>query len=142
MILIDANILLYAYDVSSPAHEKCRVWLERSLNGVEQIGIPWQSILAFVRISTNNRVFKKPLTAAQACEIVGTWLACPQVLVVERGNRFWSIFAGQMVEAQVSGPLVTDAALASLALEYGARLCTTDKDFTRFSGLRLLEPGR
>lgn len=140
MIIVDANVLLYAYDTSSPAHSKCREWLERALNGAEQIGLPWQTLMAFVRIATNSRVFKQPLSGKEACDIVAVWLARPQVVLVNPGERFWAIFAEQMVHAQVSGPLVTDASLASMALEHGARLCTTDRDFTRFKGLRTVDP--
>jgi uncharacterized protein len=140
VIIVDANVLLYAYNSRSPAHLRCREWLEAALNGAEQIGMPWQTLMAFVRIATNPRVFKHPLTAREACEMVNVWLARPQVIVVNPGERFWTVFAEQVVKAQVTGPLVTDASLASLAMEHGARLCTTDRDFTRFSGLRLVDP--
>lgn len=140
MIILDANVLIYAYHPGSPHHSRCRAWVEDALNGSEQVGIPWQTILAFVRIMTNPRVFERPLSSAEVCEAVSTWLACPQVLVVEPGMRFWSTFVEQMAAGQVSGPLVTDCALASLAIEHGARLCTTDRDFTRFRALRVIDP--
>jgi len=140
MKLLDANILLYAYDRSAVHHETCRVWLESVFNAAETIALPWQTILAFVRISTNPRAVKHPLSNAQACDIVSTWLDRPNVLVVNAADRFWSILRQQILDAQVSGPLVTDAALAALAIEQGAQLCSTDRDFRRFEGLKLFDP--
>jgi len=140
MKLLDANILLYAYDKSSTHHEICRTWLESAFNTPEAIALPWQTILAFVRISTNPRAVKNPLTNAHACDIVGTWLERPNVVVVNAAERFWSILRQQILDAQVSGPLVTDAALAALAIEQGATLYSTDRDFRRFEGLKLVDP--
>jgi toxin-antitoxin system PIN domain toxin len=140
MKLLDANILLYAYDKSAAHHESCRGWLESAFNAGETIALPWQTILAFVRIATNPRAVKTPLSGAQACDIVGTWLERPNVVVINAADRFWNILRQQIVEGQVSGPLVTDAALAALAIEQGATLCSTDRDFRRFQGLRLVDP--
>ena len=140
MKLLDANILLYAYDRSAAHHGTCRVWLESTLNADEMVALPWQTILAFVRIATNPKATRNPLSGAAACTIAESWLSRPNITVVEPGERFWEIFRDQVCEAQVSGPLVTDTALASLALENGAVLCSTDKDFRRFKGLRLLDP--
>ena len=83
---------------------------------------------------------RRPLGAADACAIVGRWLARPQAVVVEPGERYWEIFQDLVVRAQIHGPLVSDAALAALAIEHGATLCTTDRDFRRFDGLQLLDP--
>jgi uncharacterized protein len=138
--LLDANILLYAYDSESTQHFACRTWLEAVFNDEETIALPWQTILAFVRIATNPRAVQRPLTGAEACGIVDSWRQRPNVVVLEAGERFWEIFQAQMVEAQVTGPLVTDTALAALALEHGATLCSTDRDFRRFRALKLLDP--
>jgi toxin-antitoxin system PIN domain toxin len=140
MKLLDANILLYAYDKSSTHHESCRTWLESVFNASETIALPWQTILAFLRISTNPRAVKNPLSNAQVCNIVDTWLERPNVLVVNTADRSWSILRQQILDAQVSGPLVTDTALAALAIEQGATLCSTDRDFRRFVGLKLVDP--
>lgn len=140
MIVLDANVLLYAYDVGSRSHARCREWLESALNGDGQIAIPWQTILAFIRIATNPRAFNKPLDIADAVDIVETWLARPHVVVLTPGAGYWVALKKQLLEAQVSGPLVTDAALAALALERGARIATTDRDFRRFDGLKILDP--
>jgi uncharacterized protein len=140
--LLDANILLYAYDSVATHHSRCCDWLERSLNDDEQVGLPWQTIMAFVRIATNPRVMRAPMASARACETVERWLALPRVVLVEPGDRYWQIFSAQVQAAQISGPLVTDAALAALAIEQGATLCTTDRDFRRFDGLKVFDPTR
>jgi toxin-antitoxin system PIN domain toxin len=138
--LLDANILLYAYDSDSAHHAACRPWLEAVFNSEETVALPWQTVLAFVRICTNPRAINKPLPIADACNIVSGWLDQVNVSVVGAGERFWEILKHQMLEAQVTGPLVTDAALAALALEHGATLCSVDRDFRRFRGLKLLDP--
>jgi hypothetical protein len=138
--LLDANILLYAYDRNSPHHEACRAWLEATLNADETVAFPWQTILAFVRIATNPKATRRPLLGPAACAIVESWISRPNVAIVGPGERFWEIFREQVREAQISGPLVTDAALAAVALENGAMLCSTDRDFRRFKDLRVLDP--
>jgi toxin-antitoxin system PIN domain toxin len=140
MIVCDANALLYAYDARSALHEPCRKWLVLALNGTEQVGLPWQSLLAFVRIATNARAYVRPMTGAQACAVVSSWLERPQVCIPSPGERYWAILQAQMQAARVTGPMVSDAALAALALEQGATLCTTDRDFRRFDGLKLYDP--
>ena len=142
MKLLDANILLYAYDSSSRHHSTCRYWLDAALNSEETIALPWQTLLAFVRIATNSRAVRQPLSGPDACGVVNSWLDRLNVAVVGAGDRFWEIFQAQVADAQISGPLVTDAALAALALEHGATLCSTDSDFRRFRGLKLLDPTR
>jgi toxin-antitoxin system PIN domain toxin len=140
VILLDANLLLYAYHAKSPQHAPARKWLEESLSGSEPVGLCWQTVLAFVRISTNHRVFERPLAAAEAGAIVSAWLALPVVVMLAPGERYWGILNGLLTSAQVAGPLVTDAALAALAIEHGTTLCTTDRDFSRFPGLKTLNP--
>jgi uncharacterized protein len=140
--LLDANILLYAYDSNSPHHTACRPWLDAAFNAEETVALPWQTLLAFVRIATNPRAVRQPLSGPEACALVSSWLARPNVAVIGAGERFWEIFQGQVLDAQAIGPLVTDAALASLALEHGATLCSTDRDFRRFRGLKLLDPSQ
>ena len=140
MKLLDANILLYAYNSDSPHHEVCRKWLEGAFSDPEPLGLPWQTVLAFIRIATNPWAMARPLTGEQACAITARWLKHPNVLIVEAAERYWGILSALIVEAQVSGPLVSDAALAALALEHGAVLCSTDRDFRRFRELKLVDP--
>lgn len=140
MKLVDVNVLLYAYNQEASEHAACRAWLEAAFNSDELVAVPWLTILAFLRITTNSKAYKRPLKNKQACEIVGSWIARPNVRVIEAGERFWEILQGQIVEAQVSGPLVSDASLAALAMEHGASMVSVDRDFRRFRGLRLIDP--
>jgi uncharacterized protein len=138
--LLDANILLYAYDSSSTHHAVCREWLEAALNDDELVGLPWPTSLAFIRIATNPRAVCRPLATPDACAIVGALLERPGVVVVEPGEQFWRNFQQVVSEARISGPLVTDAVLVALALEQGASLCSTDRDFRRFRGITVVDP--
>ena len=104
------------------------------------MGIAWVTVLAFIRVGTNPRVFEAPLSVAEAIAIASSWLARDAVFVLEAGEQCWEILKSLLVEAQVTGPLVMDAFLAALALENGATLATTDRDFSRFPRLRTLDP--
>jgi toxin-antitoxin system PIN domain toxin len=138
--LLDANILLYAYNLDSPHHDACRIWLEAVFNGAEPVALPWQTLLAFIRIATNPRAVAQPLAVSQARAIVDRWLQQPNVTTLAPAERFWPILREQLLDGRITGPLVTDAALAALALEHGAMLCSTDRDFRRFRGLTLVDP--
>lgn len=140
MILVDANILLYAYVPSSKHHETARDWLETTFSKPEPVGLSWVTILAFLRISTNPRILQRPFSVGEAVALVSAWLEAPAVAILEPGKRHWEILREMMTKGQAYGPLTTDAHLAALAIEHGATLATTDKDFTRFPGLRILNP--
>jgi toxin-antitoxin system PIN domain toxin len=140
VILVDANVLLYAYHPRAEQHRRCRAWVEAAFSGPVPVRLPWATITAFLRISTHPRVFEFPLTMAEAEAVVGAWLAAPAVEAIGPGDRYWSILRELLIVAQVSGALVTDAALAALALEHGATLCTTDRDFARFPQVRVVSP--
>jgi uncharacterized protein len=140
VILVDANVLLYAYHPRAAQHERCRAWVEAEFSSGAAVRIPWATILAFLRIGTSPRVFERPLTIAEAEAAVSSWLALPSVSPIDPGERYWDVLRDLLHAAQVTGPLVSDAALAALAIEHGATLCTTDRDFARFPGLRTLHP--
>jgi toxin-antitoxin system PIN domain toxin len=140
VILLDANLLLYAYDASSSQHAAAKPWLEEVLTGTDPVGLSWSTILAFLRIGTSSRVFRQPLSMAEALTIVSSWLECPPVYVLQPGERYWAILCELLVEAGVTGTLVSDAALAALASEHGAEVYTTDRDFRRFPSLRHRNP--
>jgi toxin-antitoxin system PIN domain toxin len=140
MILPDANLLLYAYHPKSVQHEASRTWLEATLSGADLVGLAWPTLWAFLRIITNARVFEQPLSIGEATAAVSAWLDRPQTRVLEPGERYWEILQRLLEEGQCAGPLVTDAALAALALEHGATVCTTDRDFSRFPGLSWRNP--
>jgi len=140
MILIDANLLLYASDTASVHHETSRRWLETTLSGQEPVGLAWAALLAFVRIGTNPRIRKDALTVEEAAAIVASWLARPTITLLNPGERYWEILRDLMTRGQARGPLVTHAHLAALAIEHGALLATTDRDFARFPGLKFFNP--
>ncbi len=140
MILIDANLLIYAYHAQSGNHVAARTWLESVLSGSETVGMPWLSILAFLRITTHPRIYERPLAMAKARDIVASWLVRPQVHTIEAGANFFAVLSTLLGPAQVKGALVSDAALAALAIEHGGTLQTTDRDFARFPGLKWVNP--
>lgn len=140
MILIDANLLLYAYDPRAEQHEASRRWLEEVLTGTELVRFGWATLWAFLRISTNPSVYQQPLSVAEGEAIVSSWLNQPTVDILEPAERHWEILRGLLGAGQARGPLVMDAALAAIAIEHGATLATTDRDFARFPGLRWRNP--
>ena len=140
MIIPDANLLIYAYDSSAPAHRGARVWWEDALSGNEPVGIPWIVVLAFVRLITHPTLMEQPLTVRDAEAAVRQWLSCDHVqLLVPRETtleRFFSL----LDEAGVGGNLTTDALIAAHAQDYGATVHSTDRDFDRFTEVRWLNP--
>ena len=142
MILTDANLLLYAYNIDAAEHDTSRQWLEAQLSGPNLFCFAWQTITAFLRISTNQRAFAAPLSTKEATSIVSEWLKRPQTVLLTPGEKHWAIFQKLLELGQAAGPLVMDAHLAALALEHGAALASTDRDFSRFPGLKLINPLR
>lgn len=140
MKIADANLLLYAYNESATQHEPAKEWLENTLASPEIFGLSWQIITAFLRISTNSRAFPLPFTLSETIDIVDDWLAQPQVRIIVPTEKHWKIFSGLIIEGQTNGAMMMDAHLAALAIEHGAVLATTDRDFTRFSKLKTINP--
>ena len=140
MIVIDANLLLYAYDTAFPEHGRARTWLEGVFSGQEVVGLPWQSISAFIRVHTDPRLPGQRFALEEAIEVVDQWLALPQVQPIEPGARFWPLFRKVLIEGKVRGRLTSDAALAALTIEHAGVLYTNDRDFARFPGLRWVNP--
>ena len=140
MILIDANMLLYAYNSGATQHRSSRSWLESMLSGNELVRFAWVTLWAFLRISTNPRAFERPLSIADAEAAIASWLSCPVAGILDPGERHWGILRQLLLDGQAIGPLVMDAVLAALAIEHGANLCTTDRDFSRFPGLDWTNP--
>lgn len=140
MKLLDANLLLYAIDTRSPRHVTARPWLERQLSGDETIAFAWVALLAFARLSTNPHVFARPLSADRAFDVVGRWLAQPCAVIVHPGGRHAAVMRQLLGPLGTAGNLVNDAHLAALAIEHGAELNSCDSDFSRFSGLRWINP--
>lgn len=140
MTVLDANILLYAYDVDSLEHAKARGWIEKTFSQAESIGLPWHTIAAFLRISTNRRLPGQRFSMQEALAVVESWLAQPNIQLLTPGDNYWSLFQQLCIQGQVSSALVSDAHLAALTVEYGGILYTTDRDFGRFPGLRWKNP--
>lgn len=140
MKILDANLLLYAYDASSPFHAEARLWLETLLSGNELIGIPWQSVGAFLRVVTHPKLPGRRYTPEEAIAVVESWIGVSGVRMLGPGERHGALLRDMIVGGQARGALITDAHLAALTIEYGGYLCTTDRDFGRFGGLRWGNP--
>ena len=140
MILVDANLLLYAYHPRAEQHAKSRAWLESVLSGPDLVRFAWLTLWAFLRIATHPRVFERPLSTSEAEAAISSWLAQPAAGILEPGDQHWDILRALVDHGQAAGPLVMDAVLAAIAMEHGATVCTTDRDFSRFAGLRWMNP--
>ncbi|HVO96418.1 MAG TPA: type II toxin-antitoxin system VapC family toxin [Bryobacteraceae bacterium] len=139
MILVDANILLYATTECAEA-ERAQRWLDSKLNGDGRVGLPWASLLAFLRLITNSRIYPSPVSLLDAWAQVEDWLESPNVWIPSPTERHASILR-RMLEAAGGGRnLVPDADLAALAIEHGLLVCSTDRDFSRFPGVRWENP--
>jgi toxin-antitoxin system PIN domain toxin len=140
VILVDANILIYAHVNSFAQHRVAREWLDQQLNGPAPVGLPWASVLAFLRLVTNSRVFEHPESIVDAWSQVRTWLACESVWTPEPTERHAEVLGEFLTLPGVQGNLVPDAHPAALAVEHRLTLCSTDGDFARFRALRWLNP--
>lgn len=140
MILVDANLLIYAFADSFPQHAAARAWLHDRLNGSVRVGLPWPSLLAFVRVVTNPRVFDRPADVGTAWRQVERWLSSPVAWLPPPSETHASVLGALLTATGAAGNLVPDAHLAALAIEHGLTLCTTDGDFARFGGLRWENP--
>jgi toxin-antitoxin system PIN domain toxin len=140
LILVDANLLIYAVNAAAPQHATARRWLDGRLNDAARVGLPWASLLAFLRLITNPRVFQRPLSMADAWQQVDAWLNSGPAWVPMPTDRHGEILARFLAAPGVHGNLVPDAHLAALATEHGLELNSTDGDFARFDGLRWRNP--
>lgn len=141
-MLVDANVLLFATDTTSPNHDRCASWLIEALSGDRRVGLPWQSIGAFVRISTHPRILSNPLSAASAWEIVEGWLAQPTAWIPAASERTAANLGELLRVTGATGNLIPDAQLAALAIEHGLEVVSADSDFARFPSVRWLNPIR
>jgi toxin-antitoxin system PIN domain toxin len=140
VILVDANLLLYAYHPRADQHEASRSWLEAVLSGPDLVRFAWLTLWAFLRIATNPRVFERPLTVSEAEAAITSWLSQPFAGIAEPGDRHWDVLRALLQQGQATGPLVMDAVLAAIAVEHGATICTTDRDFARFPNVKWTNP--
>jgi uncharacterized protein len=140
VILIDANLLLYAHVRSFTQHDRAREWLDAQLNGAAPVGLPWASLLAFLRLVTNPRVFERPEPIGDAWRQVLAWLDCETAWIPQPTERHAELLGELLANPGVHANLVPDAHLAALALEHGLMLCSADSDFARFPTLRWRNP--
>jgi uncharacterized protein len=141
-MLLDANLLLYAVHRRAQQHEQAAAWMTEQLNGPRRVGLPWQSINAFLRVATHPRAFERPLDPASAWERVSDWLDAPVSWIPQPGPDYGRILGELVARYDVRGNLIPDAALAALAIEHGVPLVSTDTDFARFRELRWENPLR
>lgn len=142
MIIPDANLLLYAYDESSPFHERAKVWCEEVMSGPSPLSLLPSVVFGFVRIATHPRVFKDPLSVSEAADHVRSWLARRHVHLHEMLPEDVACALGLLETAGTAGNLTTDAQIAAVALRLDAEVHTADLDFGRFPKVRCLNPLR
>lgn len=141
MVIVDANVLLYAVDRASAHHDTARSWLDAALAGSEAVGLAWIALLAFIRIGTNPSILPHPMTADEATGQVETWLGAPAAVVAQPTGRHAGLLRGLLRDSGTAGNLTTDAHLAALAVEHGADIVSYDRDFARYRGVRHRLPG-
>lgn len=141
-MLMDANILLFAVDTASRFHEQASSWLTEQLNGPGRVGIPWQSLGAFLRISAHPRAARRPLPPDAAWSFVEDWLSADAVWVPQATERHAEILGSLIRRYQLRGNLVPDAEIAALAIEHGLAVCSADSDFARFQEITWTNPLR
>jgi len=140
MILLDANLLIYAVNQDAPHHRKAKSWLESALSGRQTVGFSWDVLLAFLRLTTRPSLFQRPLPLEDAFDLISDWLEQPSATIVHPGPRHADILRDLLRPLGTGGNLTSDAHLAALAIEQGAELCSSDTDFARFHGVRWINP--
>ena len=140
MIMVDANILLYAEDSLSAHHEAARTWWDAQLSGSSPVCLCWPVLTAFIRISTNARLHQRPLTLKEAVDRVQSWFEQPCVRIIQPTEQHWDILRQMLHDGNATANLVSDAHLAALAVEHNCRLCSTDAGFARFPKLNWHNP--
>jgi len=140
MILLDVNVLIYAFRKDVPQYELCRAWLNSVVAGETRFGVSPIALSAVVRVTTNTRAFREPSTLEDAFGFCEDLLGQPHCQIVIPGERHWDIFKRLCIETDTRGARVTDAWFAALALEWGCDWITLDRDFARFPGLKWSVP--
>ena len=140
MILPDLNLLVHAHNTQFPQHQQARAWWEERLRGPEGVALAWAVLLGFLRLMTNRHVLENPFAPAEALAIIEEWLELPHFNIVEPGASHLELLKRMVLTAGTAGNLTTDAHLAALAIERGLILHTTDADFSRFAGLKWVNP--
>jgi uncharacterized protein len=139
-VLLDANLLLWAHHQQFPHHERARPWLASLLSTTAVVGIPWPSVLAFLRISTHPRAFERPLDVQTAWDVAAGWLERPNVRTPAPTDAHARLLRDMLMSGRAAADHTTDAHLAALAIEWGLVLVSADRDFARYPGLRWHDP--
>jgi hypothetical protein len=141
VVIVDANVLLYAVDRASAHHDRSLAWLDTALAGTEAVGLAWIALSAFIRIGTNASILPNPMTPDEAIGQIEAWLGAPAAVIAQPSPRHASLLRGLLRDTGTAGNLTTDAHLAALALEHGADIVSYDRDFARFPGVQHRLPG-
>jgi toxin-antitoxin system PIN domain toxin len=141
LVVVDANVLLYAVDSASSQHERSRAWLDAALAGVEAVGLAWVALLAFIRVGTSPAILTNPMSVDEATAQVEAWLDAPAAVMAQPTARHAALLRGLLEQTGTGGNLTSDAHLAALAIEHGAEIVSHDRDFARFPGVRHRLPG-
>ena len=139
-MLVDANLLLYAVDERSPYHRPSHEWLSAAMRGDRRVGLPWLSLTAFVRITTNPRASEHPLSPAEAWAFVAEWLRCDLTWTPNPTDRHAAVLGALVERHDLRANLITDGELAALAIEHGLQVYSADTDFARFSEIEWVNP--
>lgn len=140
MIVPDVNLLLYAEIDAFPQHEAARRWWEQVMNGERQVGIATACLFGFIRLATNRRVLTDPLSVEDAIERVERWLGRAHVVFLVPGTRHLDTAFRLLKSLGTGGNLTTDVQIAAHAVEYGGEVYSNDADFSRFAGVRWVNP--
>ncbi len=139
-MIVDVNILLYSRNPDAPEHRAASQWLETALNGPSRVGLPWASLIAFARLSSNPRVVTRALTPEQAMAQVTAWIDAPATWIPTETDDHATVLADLVLRHRITGDLMPDAHLAALAIQYGVEVVSTDGDFARFPEIRWINP--
>jgi len=139
-VLVDANVLLYAVDRTSPFHSTAAAWLTEQLNGPRRVGLPWPVLTAFLRIATSPRASQNPLEPGDAWSLMADWLAAGPSWIPAPTDRHEEVLGALVARYQLRGNAISDAHLAALAVEHGLTICSADTDFARFGEVEWLNP--
>ena len=140
MILPDVNVLVHAHNLDSPVHHRARSWWDACLAGTQGIGLPWVTLLGFIRITTSRRILVRPLPVHEVLDRIESWLQLPHAHTPHPSDRHFEGIRQAFEHLGTAGNLTTDAHLATLAVQRGYILYSTETDFARFPGLRWVNP--
>jgi toxin-antitoxin system PIN domain toxin len=139
-VIVDANLLLFAVDATAPQHAPALAWLSQQLGGSRRVGLPWESLTAFVRIATHPRAVTRPLRPADAWRFIDDWLAAPTVWTPGPTDQHAAVLGDLVRRYRLAGNLIPDAHLAAIAIEHGLTICSADTDFARFTEVEWVNP--